>query len=116
MKRTITLQTKQELEIEVQFPIYLKEDRFGTSVVALIDETTVLKIASIPVTLHNLDIETFTLFTTLLHGRHDVDTYITRLHTPDGSIAVCTSEEFDEAYFASRKTISKYFNAIHDAL
>ncbi len=113
MKKVLTIKHEEQIEIDVQFPLYIQPSNY--SALALIDEETYLKVSMIEKWTSVGEPQQYSVWISTAFDKYEINTAIELLHSGKGKRI--TPEEFDAFYFNARKLVSIQFNKLdQDAL
>jgi len=109
MKKTFTIKREEQIEIEVQFPVYFKPNDYTCG--CLVDEQTYLKISVIEkFRVRDTEPIVNSVWISMQHDRADVDNALVLLHS--GKAEIISPEAFDTFYFEAKKLVQKQFNIL----
>ena len=113
MKRTYTVTHKEEVEIDVKFPVYFKPNDY--TCIALMDDDNYLKVSVIEKFTSPTEQQQYSIWISSAHDKYEVTSALQGLYSGKGE--VITPEAFDAYYFNARKLVSIQFNKLDsDAL
>jgi hypothetical protein len=109
MKRTYTVTHKEEVEIDVKFPVYFKTSEY--SCVALLDEENYLKVSIIEkFTTIQTEEQQYSVWISCAQDKHEINSSLSALYSGKGE--TISPEAFDAFYFNARKIVSIQFNKL----
>jgi hypothetical protein len=111
MKRTYTVTHKEEVEVEVQFPMYLQPNEY--TCVAILDEEKYLKCSVYEkYRMNEQEKLEHSVWINCAPDKYEVNKLLEEFFS--GKSKQITPEEFEAFYFNTRQLVAKQFNKIYN--